>query len=75
MIKFIAQLSRKNKDIEAQVAAAMRLTPISATGGRTAARQLTFEVADRKEAVNARMRVYNLMKKLGECITVNMTEA
>lgn len=74
-INFIVTLAAKNKDVETKVANALRSEAISATGGRANPRVLAFNVADRKEAINARMRVYNLMKKLGLDVTVNLSDA
>lgn len=72
MITIRTLLSRKNKELEAKIVAALRVEPIERAGGRTTPRSLTFQVTEQKEAINARMRVYNAMKKIGEPVVVHM---
>jgi hypothetical protein len=71
-ITLIAVLSGRNKELETKVAGAVRSEPIARAGGRTTPRELTFTVEGQKEAVNARMRVYLLGKKLGEEMHVRL---
>ena len=71
-VKLTALVSRKNKELEARVVAALRHEPVARAGGRANPRELTFQLRSTKDAVNARMRVYNLMKKLGEEVTVKI---
>jgi len=71
-VKLIALLSRKNKALEAQVAEIVRKEPIAREGGRAQPRALTFELGGDKEAVNARMRLYNAMRKAGEGVVVKL---
>jgi hypothetical protein len=71
-ITLIAVLAGRNKELEGKIAAAVRSEPEARAGGRTTPRELTFTVADQKEAVNARMRVYLLGKKLGEDVHVRL---
>jgi hypothetical protein len=71
-VKFTAFLSRKNKDLETRLVEALRHEPVAATGGRANPREVTFQLRSKKDAINARMRVYNLMKKLGEEVTVKI---
>jgi len=71
-ITLIAVLAGRNKELEGKIAAAVRAEPEARSGGRTTPRELTFTVADQKEAVNARMRVYLLGKKLNEDVHVRL---
>lgn len=71
-IKFTALISRKNKELEAAVAAALRHEPVSKSGGRANPRELVFQLRSNKDAINARMRLYNMMKKIGEEVTVKL---
>jgi hypothetical protein len=71
-VKLTALLSRKNKELEARVIEALRHEPVAAVGGRANPRELTFQLRSNKDAINARMRLYNAMKKLGEDVTVKI---
>lgn len=71
-VKLTALVSRKNKELEARVVEALRHEPVARAGGRTQPRELTFQLRSNKDAINARMRLYNAMKKLGEEVTVKI---
>ena len=71
-IKLTAFVSRKNKDLEARVVEALRHEPVARAGGRATPRELTFQLRSNKDAINARMRLYNAMKKIGEDVTVKI---
>ena len=65
-------LAGRNKALETRIAEAVRAEVVARSGGRARARELEFHVSNMKEAVNARMRIYNLAKKEGFDVTVKL---
>lgn len=71
-IQLTAVIGHKNKDLEQKLIDAAKVSPVERKGGRTTPRELTFDVADQKSAINMRMRIYLHMKKLGEEVKVHI---
>lgn len=71
-VQLKALIAGRNKALEQKIIEAVRSEALARSGGRAHARELDFAVADMKEAVNARMRIYNLAKKLDFDVTVKL---
>jgi hypothetical protein len=71
-IQLTAITSKRDKKTEAAIIAAAKHAPIATAGGRTAPRELTFQLRSRNDAIATRMRIYLHMKKLGQEVTVKI---